>query len=120
MKELALPVVTSGSPGNEPTGSRYRALRAGLSPDGRQRLRPGAAVPIAARPDLGQDRGVLHRVLRISPREGGTPSTHPNLRKLVFTLQVDRPKLLRLQGRASGRSRRELRADSDVEIQTPT
>ena len=73
-----------------------------------------------AAPTWVKIEGVLHEFSHLPGVKEDTLDIILNLRKLVFTLHVDRPKLLRLKAQGVRTvTARDFGPDSDVEIQTP-
>ncbi len=73
-----------------------------------------------AAPTWVKIEGVLHEFSHLPGVKEDTLDIILNLRKLVFTLHVDRPKLLRLKAQGVQTvTARDFGPDSDVEIQTP-
>ncbi len=73
-----------------------------------------------AAPTWVKIEGVLHEFSHLPGVREDTLDIILNLRKLVFTLHVDRPKLLRLKAQGVKTvTARDFEPDSDVEIQTP-
>ncbi len=73
-----------------------------------------------AAPTWVKIEGVLHEFSYLPGVREDTLDIILNLRKLVFTLHVDRPKLLRLKAQGVKTvTARDFEPDSDVEIQTP-
>ena len=73
-----------------------------------------------AAPTWVKIEGVLHEFSYLPGVREDTLDIIVNLRKLVFTLHVDRPKLLRLKAQGVRTvTARDFEPDSDVEIQTP-
>ena len=75
---------------------------------------------VGAAPTWVRIEGVLHEFSHLPGVREDTLDIILNLRKLVFTLHVDRPKLLRLKAQGVQTvTARDFEPDSDVEIQTP-
>ena len=74
-----------------------------------------------AAPTWVKIEGVLHEFSHLVGMREDTLDIIMNLRKLVFTLHVNRPKMLRLkaQGSEDGDRGRDFEPDADVEILTP-
>jgi DNA-directed RNA polymerase subunit alpha len=73
-----------------------------------------------AAPTWVKIEGVLHEFSHLPGVKEDTLEIILNLRKVVFTLHVDRPKLLRLKAQGVRTvTARDFGPDSDVEIQTP-
>jgi DNA-directed RNA polymerase subunit alpha len=73
-----------------------------------------------AAPTWVKIEGVLHEFSHLPGVREDTLDIILNLRKVVFTLHVDRPKLLRLKAQGVQTvTARDFEPDSDVEIQTP-
>src|SRR4030095_6365045 len=114
--------VTSGSPARGPLGRSRSSRSRRASP--RRRALPtlrGWCLSFSARPPTGvKIEGVLHEFSHMPGVVEDTLDIILNLRRLVFRLHVNRPKLLRL--RAPGVRKvtaRDFASDSGVEILTP-
>ncbi len=100
---------------------RHRALRAGLRPDGGQRLPSGPAlVHRGSRPTWAKIDHVLHEFSHVAGMTEDTLDVLTNLRKVVFKLHGERSRLIRL--RAEGPrvvKARDFETEDDIEILNP-